>query len=137
MPILWAIDHPRRLVEATARDILRRPDIEAFLDGIAIAATLSYRKLFDATQSTIELGEGDLTSISAWVHKSSSTTQMGAVAIVVGSDEMYEHALAFEALTAARRPLKVFRQLRDAQKWLDENRGVAPRHQDLDSGSEI
>ena len=129
MSILWAINHSKRLVEATARDVLRLTDVEDFLQGVALATTQSYRKLFDATQCTIELDKEDLLAIAGRVHVNSSRTQMGPVAIVVNSDATYEQARVFERMTASERPLKIFWHLAEAQEWLDANHRGTPLHE--------
>ena len=53
MPVQWTISKPHRLVIAVARDELRLKDVTTYLDGLAIADVLSYRKIFDMTHATV------------------------------------------------------------------------------------
>ena len=54
MPVQWTISTPHRLVIAVARDELRLKDVTTYLDGLAIADVLSYRKIFDMTHATFD-----------------------------------------------------------------------------------
>lgn len=124
MPILWAIDHPTRLVVATAKGVLRLKDIEDYLEGMALAATLSYRKLFDMTQCSPALSKEDMFALGARVRDFNSMGAMGPAAIVAASDETYQQARLIESFAVADRPLKIFRELQTARDWLDAEPGV-------------
>lgn len=128
MPVLWAINHPTRMVVATANGALHLKDIEEYLEGVALAATLSYRKIFDMSHCSSELSNEDMLALGARIRGYTRMTAMGPVAIVAGSDEPYQQALLFESLAVADRPLKIFRKLQSAYDWLDEP-ALAPEHQ--------
>jgi hypothetical protein len=119
MPVLWAIDHLNRLVVATAKGELHLKDIENYLDGVARAATLSYRKLFDMTQGSPALSKQDRLALAARLRDYNGTNAMGPAAIVALPNESYQQARLFETLTVADRPLKIFGDLQAARDWLN------------------
>jgi len=45
MPIQWTISHPAKLVVTVCRGAITREDIERYLDAVAVADTLTYRKI--------------------------------------------------------------------------------------------
>ena len=126
MPVRWTIDHSARLVVATAENVLCAEDIESYLDGVAAAATLSYRKLFDMTHCWPALREEDMPVLQARIRDHEARGRMGEVVIVAVSDEAYQQARLFETLVVAERPLKIVRDIRAAYAWL--SRGQRDHH---------
>ena len=119
MPIQWTISHPAKLVIAVCKDTITRQDIEGYLDAIVVADTLAYRKIFDMTQATASLPNDDMMAIGARIRAYATTGTMGPLAIVASTSESYERAHLFATLADARRPLKIFRELHLARRWLD------------------
>jgi hypothetical protein len=126
MPVTWGIDHATCMVVATAEGVLRSNDIEDYLDGVARAATLSYRKIFDMSRCAPELSTDDIMAFGARLRGYMNISPMGPVAIVAGSDETYMSARLFEALAVANRPLKIFREHQAARDWLDSQPTQVP-----------
>jgi hypothetical protein len=127
MPIHWTINHASRTVMATAKGDLSLNDVDDYLDGIARSATLSYRKLFDLSQSSPALSKEQSSTLSARIIAYSNLSAMGPVAIVAISEESYEKARLFEALTLAKRPLKIFREFEAAYRWLSAEPAETPQ----------
>jgi hypothetical protein len=118
MPIVWGVHHATRTVMATASGELRLADIEHYLDGLAAAATLSYRKVFDLTQGRLALSTDEMLALGARIRGLESRGSMGKVAIIAVADEAYQQARLFETLVVADRPLKIFRDAEAAHEWL-------------------
>ncbi|MPZ33954.1 MAG: hypothetical protein GEV13_23685 [Rhodospirillales bacterium] len=118
MPIAWGVNHAARLVSAKATGELGRADIEDFLDGLAAAATLSYRKVLDMAESRLAVSSDDMAAIGARIRAHESMGPMGSVAVIAGSDELYDQIRLFESVVDARRPLKIFRDAKMAYAWL-------------------
>jgi hypothetical protein len=118
MPIVWGVHHAIRTVVATASGELRLADIEHYLDGLAAAATLSYRKVFDLTHGRLALSEDEMLALGERIRGLESMGSMGKVAIIAVVDEAYRQARLFETLVVAHRPLKVFRDAEAAYEWL-------------------
>ncbi len=123
MPVQWTVSHPTRLVIAVARGDLRLPDIESYLDGVVTAGALAYRKIFDMTQSTPNLGDDDLMALGARIRAYIALGEIGPLAIVATTDKSYEQAMMFATLAEANRPVKIFRELHLARQWLDAEPG--------------
>jgi len=123
MPVQWTISIPHRLVIAVARDELRLEDVENYLDGVAIADALPYRKIFDTTHATMMLSDADMMALGARIRAYLKVDKLGPLAIVAVTERAYQQARLFEVLAEGDRPVKIFRELHLAREWLD---GFAP-----------
>lgn len=119
MSVQWTISKPHRLVIAVARDELRLKDIEQYLDGVAVAEVLSYRKIFDMTHATVMLSDADMMALGARVRAYLQVATLGPLAIVAVTEGAYEQALLFQVLAEGDRPVQIFRELHHAREWLD------------------
>ena len=119
MPVQWTVSHPTRLVIAVAKDELLLQDIEDYLEGIVAAGALSYRKIFDTTGAVGSLSEDDLMALGARIRAYIAIGPIGPLAIVASTDRSYGQARMFTALAEADRPIKIFRELHAARRWLD------------------
>jgi hypothetical protein len=118
MPIAWGVHHAIRTVVATASGELRLADLEHYLEGLAAAATLSYRKVFDLTHGRLALSRDEMLALGEHIRGLESMGSMGKVAVIAVVDEAYQQARLFETLVVAHRPLKVFRDAEAAYEWL-------------------
>ena len=119
MPVQWTVSHPTRLVIAVAKDELLLQDIEDYLEGIVAAGVLSYRKIFDTTGAVGTLSEDDLMALGARIRAYIAIGPIGPLAIVASTDRSHGQARMFMALAEADRPIKIFRELHAARRWLD------------------
>ena len=119
MPIHWTISKSTKLVVAVCKDAVTRQDIEGYLDAVVVADTLAYRKIFDMTQATANLPDEDMMALGARIRAYATMGELGPLAIVASTPESYERAHLFAALADAKRPLKIFRELHLARRWLD------------------
>ena len=127
MPIHWTISHPTRLVVAICRDVVRRTDIEAYLDGVVVEDAMPYRKIFELRDAVSGLDDDDMMALGARIQAYAAQPEpMGPLAIVALTDEQYEYARRYAVLATARRPVKIFRELHLARHWLDslEEKGL-------------
>jgi hypothetical protein len=118
MPIVWGVNHAARLVSAKATGELSRADFEDYLDGLVAAATLSYRKVLNMAECRLVLSGEDMSAIGALIRGHESRGPMGSVAVIAGSDELYDRIRQFESVVDADRPLKIFRDAEMAYAWL-------------------
>ena len=119
MPVQWTISTPHRLVIAVARDELRLEDVENYLDGIAVADALSYRKIFDTTHAKMMLSDADVMALGARIRAYLKMGSLGPLAIVAVTERAYQQARLFETLAEGNRPVRIFRELHHAREWLD------------------
>jgi len=123
MAILWTVCHPERVVVAAGRDAVTATDILFCVDGMLRAGVISYRKIYDMTLLGITMPTLDLRSVGKRMAALADNQGFGPVAIVVASNGIEGSARHFEETSAARRPVRIFRDLFAARVWLDE---IAP-----------
>lgn len=119
MPVQWTISNPHRLVIAVARDELHLQDVENYLDGVAVADALPYRKIFDTTHARMMLSDADVMTLGARIRAYMKVGPLGPLAIVAVTDRAYQQVRLFEVLAEGNRPIRIFRELHLAREWLD------------------
>jgi hypothetical protein len=119
VPITWTIDHDRRMLNAVCQGNVTLPDLEEYLDAVVVAGSMPYRKLFDGTQGDLMITDDELMLLGARVRAYHTVGPMGPLAIVMVTEHTRGLARLFGALAAADRPIKIFRDVRAARRWLD------------------
>lgn len=123
MPITWTIDHERRLLTAVCEGNVTLRDIEEYLDAVVVAGSMPYRKLFDGSRADSAMTEEEMMMLGARIRAYHGEGRIGALAIVVTTEHTHGLARLFGALAAADRPIKIFRDLPAARRWLDAQPG--------------
>lgn len=127
MGLHWFIDSRARLIVVTAEGAVARAEIDELLDTVVGARALAYRKLVDARAGKFALSALDILAIGARV-RSLHAGSVGAVAIVLPGqlprDDEPEEAPTLVArligiLASAKRPLRLFKSVPAARRWLD------------------
>ena len=127
MGLHWFIDSRERLIVVTAEGAVARAEIDALLDAVTGAKALAYRKLIDASAAKFALSALDVLTIGAKV-RSLHAGSVGAAAIILPSrltDDDSDEAPTLVArligiLASARRPLRMFKSVPAAKRWLNE-----------------
>lgn len=119
MPISWTIDHDKRMLTAICEGDVTLRDIEGYLDAVVVAGTMSYRKLFDGARGDSAMTDEEMMALGARIRAYHGSGKMGPIAIVVVTEHTHGLARLFGALTAADRPIKIFRDVRAARRWLE------------------
>lgn len=125
MPVHWTISHSARLVVAVTKDEVRVEDIEKYFTGVTAEGGMAYRKIFEITATPMALSEENLRALGQRVVLYAQHGQVGPLAIVASSEESFAQAQMFAAAATARRPLRIFRELHAARRWLDEQETVS------------
>jgi hypothetical protein len=120
VPISWTIDHDQRMLTAVCEGDVTLSDIEGYLDAVVVAGTMPYRKLFDGSRSGSRMSDEEMMLLGARIRAYHGDGKMGPLAIVVTTEHTHGLARLFGALAAADRPIKIFREVRAARRWLDE-----------------
>ena len=94
-------------------------DIEGYLDAVVVAGTMPYRKLFDGTRADSAMTDEEMMALGARIRAYHGSGKMGPLAIAVVTEHTHGLARLFGALAAADRPIKIFRDLRAARRWLE------------------
>ena len=127
MGLHWFIDSRKRLIVMTAEGPVTRVEIDELLDAVTGAKALGYRKLVDATAGRFAMSALDVMAIGARV-RSLHAGSVGAVALVLpgrlpGNDEPEDAptlvARLLGILASAKRPLRTFKSVTAARRWLD------------------
>jgi hypothetical protein len=92
-------------------------DMEKYLQVVAGANALTYRKLYNGMECEIAMDKDELVSIGARC-RSSARPAVGPVAIVLPPEIHQRVARLFGILAAAPRPFRVFTDLAAAQQWI-------------------
>jgi hypothetical protein len=119
MPVHWTISHSSRLVVAVAKDDVKIEDIEQYFAGVTAEGAMAYRKIFEITANPMALSDQQLQALGQRIMLYAQHGQVGPLALVAGSDASYVQAQAFAEAAKARRPLRIFRELHTARRWLD------------------
>lgn len=119
MPLHWTISHPRRMVLAVAKGQVMPHEFGGYITGVEQAKAGGYAKLFDVTGLTGDLGEAVLKSVARAVQDSAAKGRLGPIAIVATSDRAFSQAQTYAHEASVERPLKIFRELHEARRWLD------------------
>ncbi len=106
------------LTAACQGDITLR-DLEDYLDAVVVAGSMPYRKLFDGTHGDSKLTDEEMMLLAARIRAYHTAGPMGPLAIVVVTEHTHGLARLFGALAAADRPIRIFRDVRAARRWLD------------------
>jgi hypothetical protein len=123
VPINWTIDRERRTLMAVCDGIVTLGDIDDYFDAVAVAGTMSFRKIFDTSNGQSGLTEEEMMGVTARIRAYHGLGVMGALAIVFVSEHTHGLARLFGALASADRPIKIFRDLRAARRWLEAQPG--------------
>jgi hypothetical protein len=119
MPLHWTISHPQRMVLAVAKGQVAPHEFGDYIAAVDEAKASSYAKLFDITGLTGDLGEALLKSVARAVQNSAAKGPLGPIAIVASSDRAFFQAQLYAQEASVARPLKIFRELHEARRWLD------------------
>ena len=120
MPLHWTIDHERRLVLVTAVGALRADEIQAYLDDLVRAGAMPYAKLFDISKATSFLKADHIEELGTWLrdYMNAPMAAVGPLAIVAASPELFVQAEFFSDVASGHRPIRVFRDVESARRWL-------------------
>ena len=123
MPLNWTIDHERRRVDVTVEGRLTGDDIRAYLKKITEDGAMPNAKLFDATGLQGRLPTDDLKEIGASIrqHAWDGRGPIGPLAIVVADSFTQFGASQFADAAGRSRPLEIFKDRAEAERWLQRN----------------
>ncbi len=118
MSVTWKISHPERLVTARGEGTVSLQDIERYLDNVVVSDALPYAKIFDTGTAAWGLSDTDMLVLGARIRAYPALAAFGPIAIVAASDALNAHAEMFATLADVQRPLRIFRDVTAARKWL-------------------
>lgn len=129
MPIEWTISHGSRLVVAVAKGEMQPEHMRDFLQAIDREGARPYAKMIDVKGLTTRFEPEQIGTFAAVVREREVDGAVGPIAIVVGPGPLAQQARAFSERGHLVRPIRVFAELHEARRWLDQQRDtvVDPR----------
>jgi len=118
MPVEWTVSHAQRMVLAVAKGKIEAADIERYLHAVSKDCAMSYAKIFNLSESTSLPAASSVRALGGIVSRYAQDGPVGPVAIVAPSDESFRRAQIFARAASAKRPLKIFRELHEASRWI-------------------
>jgi hypothetical protein len=125
MPIHMDIVPIDRLVIIVARGHATSEEIAATARAVHDANVITYAKILDVSGSNSELTSEQVDRVAALFR--GDGPNRGPVAFVIDPDRP-GFAEAFAGATEGERPIRLFRSLHEARRWLDESRRITFRN---------
>jgi hypothetical protein len=119
MSLHWSISHPKRLVIAVAKGTLQAGEVVDFLARLDADGARPYAKMFDITPLASRFDDDSVRALAVVVRDREQSSEVGPLAVVASSDDTYRQATLFAEAAHLARPIKVFRELHEARRWLD------------------
>jgi hypothetical protein len=123
MPIHVDIFHPSRLVMVVVRGAFTAEDVRNAVIQFLASDVVHYRKLIDIASPTTPLDQAGVVAMANLVLAQNDDRPRGPLAFVVSPGQAAENAETFAKLTEGKRVVKVFQNLHEARKWLDDQSG--------------
>jgi hypothetical protein len=119
----YSISHEEKLVFVEVQGEASPLEVQDVLLTIRAAGALPYRKLIDLSFAPLSLGLAGVRAIKTLNQDAGGAGKdapRGPVAFVVGSEPAGEMVEMFHENVHVNRPLRVFRDIDTARRWLDE-----------------
>lgn len=120
MPIHIDFSHPNRIVVAVVRGRVTVEDIAQAARQFAETGAWHYRKIIDVSSGSSPVEDKDLEMLASMAQAGAKDKSRGPLAFVI-DPARHETVERFVKMTEGVRPVKMFRSIHDARRWLDEN----------------
>jgi hypothetical protein len=117
VPLHWTIDSREQLVTITGEGEVTRADMDEYLDAVAGAGALAYRKLFDVSAVPGTMPVDDMLAVGARV-RTFHSGPVGPLALVLSPEKAQAIGRILGILAAADRPMRIFTHLAPARRWI-------------------
>lgn len=117
MPIRLEVSRLHRLVMIVARGHVTPEEIHCSTQELVQANVPHFAKIIDIAGATSELTPEQVERISVMLRETLGSAARGPVAFVINPDRQ-GLADVFADVTKGDRPVKLFRSLHEARKWL-------------------
>ncbi|HZQ00273.1 MAG TPA: hypothetical protein VFB13_12085 [Reyranella sp.] len=125
MPLQWKIDAVRRRVTVTLRGEVSAREPFEYLDAIQQARAMPFAKIFDVTGLIGVFTDDLVRALGGMVARHSAlAAPPGPLAIVASDPALRAQAELYARTATADRPVRIFNDAADAERWLDERERV-------------
>ena len=128
MALHWNISRRHRLVSMQAKGAVRLSDLEAFLHALASENAFAYPKLFDAQHGFTGMSESDVPTYAGMVSGFAMLSRFGPCAVIASRDSIASHRPLITQLMLGKRPLGIFGDMADAERWIWRARRARQSH---------
>ena len=120
MPLYWTIDHAAKRVRATLQTTTTEQEMYNFLGDVIGEGAMPYAKIFDGSGAVQWLSPSRVSPIAATTHLYSRMDlgPVGPLAIIIAGPHGNERAKEYVLLSDAKRLVRIFASLEDAEAWL-------------------
>jgi hypothetical protein len=122
MTLHWSLDSSQQLATVTAEGEVTRADVEAYLSEVDRLNARSWRKLVDLRNAQGVLTDEDVTLIGWTFREAAKSSDVGPLAVVMPSSEPERVLRLLGFLAAAKRPMRLFKTMAPAQRWIESMR---------------
>jgi hypothetical protein len=119
MPISYSINDRKKRLYTRATGWVTYDDLVMHMQAEFGRAAASYPEIFDCTGATTDLTAGDIRLLVKNREQIADVQEAAPVAIVAPTDLFYGLFVIFDMLTHAIRPMHIFRNVAEAEEWLD------------------
>ena len=128
MPISFRIDDTAKRIYTVAEGVITYEDLLGHMNSDVPPGVAVYAEIFDCTEATTDLTADKVRKLATERERiAASRAASGPVAVVATNDLFFGMLRMFDILTSQVRPIQVFRDIREAEKWLDSiERGIDP-----------
>ena|SRR5438128_7474538 len=123
MPISYRIDEEKKRIYSRAEGVITFEDMHRHMKAEAGTPAASYGEIFDCTGATTTLTAIDVRALASERRSIAARQEPAPVAVVATTDVFFGMLRMFDMLTSQVRPLQVFRELAQAEEWLDSITG--------------
>ncbi|MBI4659531.1 MAG: hypothetical protein HY735_11885 [Verrucomicrobia bacterium] len=120
LPISCRIDHARRRLYTRAEGVVTYAEMRAHVYTDLSSEEAAYGEIIDCSNATTNVTGADMRQLAAERKKVDERQRRpGPVAVVATDDLFYGMLRMYDVLTERIRPFRVFREMREAECWLD------------------
>jgi len=122
MTMRWTFDDRKKLMKVVGEGAITRADIDQLFDAVVERGALGYRKLVDLRQTDPSMSGEEMLELGVRARALHGQGKMGALALVLPKDRGAEAEPLIGMVSVANRPMRIFRDLGQATRWLDEQK---------------
>lgn len=123
MSFHWLIESRTQRVTITADGDFTRADVESYLKAVEASGAVTWSKLFDGRFSRSAMSQEDMLALGALFRSYHVRGPVGPLAVVVADAQVDRVNRLLGILATADRPMRVFRELEPARRWIDQQPG--------------
>jgi len=120
MPIRYRIDDARRRIYTRAEGVVNYEELRTHMYAEAGERAASYAELLDCSAATTNVTPDEVQKLASARRAIAKSQPPGALAVVAADTEFSNMLRMYYRLTNQVRPLRVFSDEREAERWLDE-----------------